>query len=237
MDCPKCGTALERSQYEDVPVFQCGSCAGYLIERLRMKMIKISRERTSEILEQEVSQEQQPDNPKLIRCPRCRVERMRKERIRVEPEGEFLLDACRKCSHVWFDGGELARFQLDHEQSQQARESAEMQQRVASRTPEQQEALETRIANLPRHRSWMAEAAADLAGIAVGVSLLIVTIGFWLLDWRVWSGVVSVAFCVFLGWRILRRIESPFSPMVTLLIVAVILGLLELAYLSFLIFS
>ncbi len=173
MECPTCATTLERAKYENVTVFQCAQCAGYLIHKRRMVVIKSSREQSRAALHEEAAAEQRPDSEETIRCPRCRVPRMRKERIRISDDVEFHLDTCQECDHVWFDGGELARWQIKHEEGAQGQEEEQMRRRAQMRTPEQKAAAAERMDQLPRIPNFLASAGRDLLfWIGCGASFL-----------------------------------------------------------------
>ncbi len=64
---------------------------------------------------------------------------MKKEKIPLSRLGgePFFIDVCQKCRMVWFNGGELAKLQLDYEMSDQAIEELDHQLRLAQRTPEE----------------------------------------------------------------------------------------------------
>ncbi len=116
MDCPTCATELKRIQYENTPVLQCEQCLGYLVKQKQMVRIRIDRSTSVQQLEEQASSEQQPDTTDRIRCPRCRAVKMKKKAVQLEDQ-EMLLDCCPKCDHVWFDGGELSKWQADYEHS------------------------------------------------------------------------------------------------------------------------
>jgi Zn-finger nucleic acid-binding protein len=112
----------------------------------RAARVKGNRTRTVEELKQEVIAESCPDTKKTIHCPRCGRE-MAKRFLR-KPAALYI-DVCPKCSHVWFDGGELARAQLSYEISERGRDAAEFQRRVAAMTPEARAEFERNLSKLP----------------------------------------------------------------------------------------
>jgi Zn-finger nucleic acid-binding protein len=231
MECPTCGSPLERAEYENATLFQCGQCLGYLIHKRRMVLVKTSRDRTSTALQEEVAAEQRPDNDEQIRCPRCRVTRMRKERVRISDEGEFHLDTCQKCDHVWFDGGELARWQINHEHGAQGREEDQMRRRAQMRTPEQKAAAAERIAQLPRSPTFLVSASRDLFfWIVCGAFAILSVMLWWVFRQPVWAGVVSLLLATLLVWQLVSVMETRSSRWIAVALVA----LCEIVYICLL---
>lgn len=231
MECPACNVPLERAAYEHAAVFQCPQCSGYLVQKRRLFLIKSSREQTPEMLEQAAANEH-VDSDERIRCPRCRMNRMRKQRVRFGDDGEFQLDVCEDCEQVWFDGGELARYQMSYESSPQAQEAERMERRQRSRTPEQRAEVDERMKGLQRADSFLVqgfEEATSLAGFAV---MLVLVIGAWFLGYPLLSGIVSVPLAGLLGWMLTRALQTGRSQIAAL----TMLGMLEAAYLGYLSF-
>lgn len=160
MKCPACDVELNRVTYEDNPVFHCSQCAGHLLKRIQVSAIKSMREQSSAILEQEAAKHRSGDAETPIQCPKCRSTTMKKEKIPLSRLGDepFFIDVCRKCHMVWFNGGELAKLQLEYELSDQANEELEHQLRVAQRTDEEQQEFEEDLARLPQQASPFARA-------------------------------------------------------------------------------
>ena len=152
MDCPTCATELKRIQYENTPVLQCEQCLGYLVKQKQMLRIRVDRSTSVQQLQEQTSSEQQPDTADHIRCPRCRAVKMKKKAVRLE-DHEMLLDCCPKCDHVWFDGGELSKWQADYEHSKQAAEAKQHMLRSEMRTDEQKQETQERIDAAPRMQS------------------------------------------------------------------------------------
>lgn len=146
MNCPVCRTPLARGSYEEIPVFRCSDCRGYLVDSQKAKTIRSRIGLSIDELKAEVLADEQPDQAALLTCPRCR-RRMGKQKLRCA--GEFHLDVCDECRFIWFDGGELAIWQLAHENSDQGREAAALQQRHRSMTHEERANLQERIDQLP----------------------------------------------------------------------------------------
>ncbi len=209
MQCPTCATTLERAEYEDVTVFQCAQCLGYLIHKRRMVVIKSSRGESPAALQAEAAAEQRPDSEEQIRCPRCRVPRMHKERIRISPEEEFHLDTCKECDHVWFDGGELARWQINHEQGAQGQEEEQMRRRAQMRTPEQKAEAAERIAQLPRSPSFVMGASRDLLfWIGCGASFVASIVCVEVLNQRSLAVTASLAAAALLACGLVYKMET-----------------------------
>lgn len=136
--------------YEGLPVFRCDHCFGYLVGRQRMEGIRRIRKKSVEELKCETLAEIGEDTQQELRCPRCRG-KMRKELLK-EPMS-FHIDTCGSCRLIWFDGGELARLQLDHEIRPQSKEAAELQRRHREMTPERRAEFEQNLAKLPEAES------------------------------------------------------------------------------------
>ncbi len=189
MKCPACDTELNRATYENSPVFQCSRCSGYLMQKGRIRAIKSSRDQSTEALEQEVAQEQSPDSVDSLRCPKCLARKMTKERVRIKSDDDesFSIDTCRHCNVAWFDGGELARLQLDYETCDEALDEVDFRERAASRTAEEKEAFEQRLDALPRRRSFFDRAIGELKWYTlavlllaiIGVAILFRALGVW----------------------------------------------------------
>jgi Zn-finger nucleic acid-binding protein len=210
MDCPTCRRPLKRTTYENIQVMQCEECFGYLVARTRLKLIKGSREQKPEALASAAQTERAPDTQERIRCPHCRVESMRKERVRVgEGEGEeFHLDVCRKCDRVWLDGGELARLQMKFEQSAKALEAFARQERLQTFDDEKRTELEERIDKL-RERSDVFGASLTEVGFGVAGLLLVVLIVLTtFFESLVWAGTFSLALCGVFVWAIFKRLDA-----------------------------
>lgn len=203
MNCPNCDVELERVEYENNPVFHCPQCAGYLLKRIQVSMIKSMRERSTESLQQDAARGHGAGTQTQIRCPRCRAETMHKQKITLSQLGgdPFFVDACRKCQLVWFDGGELARLQLEYELSDQAVEELNQQLRVAERTPEEQEELDRRLAALPDRGFHLFDIFSrgvwGMTFVLLGLALLVwhvltspLDLSF-LYDWKFLVGVVA----------------------------------------------
>ncbi|MCA9114731.1 MAG: zf-TFIIB domain-containing protein [Planctomycetaceae bacterium] len=147
MKCPVCGTSLTQAKYEGVPIYHCLECRGFLASRSRAMGIRHKADRSPEILLDEAKTQLLADTRKTIRCPTCR-DLMRKESI--PGAAQFKLDVCHRCDLIWFDGGELALFQLAWEASPQGQESAKMQERHQNMSDEERAQLEADIDALPR---------------------------------------------------------------------------------------
>ncbi|RMF40625.1 MAG: hypothetical protein D6753_11345 [Planctomycetota bacterium] len=162
MLCPKCAVRLERSKYEDLGIRVCPQCHGMLVRKNRLEVIRNRRDKSPEQLVHEIA-EGGEDSMQRLRCPECRVT-MRKERHHLGPS-EFWIDVCTKCELVWLDPGELAKLQLAFELSEQGAERAQLRQRLANMTPEEQQELQERIAQLPESplfRNWFLEGLGPL---------------------------------------------------------------------------
>ena len=155
------------------------------MKRPRMAQIQSNRETSSEQLEHHAEKQATADSTGLIRCPRCRVQRMNKEKIQFDqrPEESFQLDVCRKCQMIWFDGGELAKLQLDYESSIKAIDQMERQQLAQSLSEDRKEQLEERIAAMPMASNALGAHLINLwpwigAGVFLTITMILLLPGF-----------------------------------------------------------
>ena len=146
MNCPVCQVPMARGSYEELPVFRCSDCRGHLVDSEHAQAIKRRLLLKAAELKAEALADEQPDSESRLNCPRCR-RRMTKQHVRLQ--GDFQLDLCDHCRFIWFDGGELALWQLAHENTEQGREAAEFQRRHREMTDEQREALQQNLDRLP----------------------------------------------------------------------------------------
>ncbi len=203
MDCPTCATELKRIQYENTSVLQCEQCLGYLVKQKQMVRSRIDRSTSVQQLQEQASSEQRPDTTDHIRCPRCRAVKMKKKAVRLE-DHEMLLDCCPKCEHVWFDGGELSKWQADYEHSKQAAEAKQHMLRSEMRTAEQKLASQERIDAAPRMQS----AGLDIAvwsGVAGFAMMSLLTFWMGLLVVAIPCSLVAMGVC---GWSACRQIDG-----------------------------
>ncbi len=176
MQCPVCDVKLNHAAYEGQTVYHCPECRGHLATRQRVSQIKSSRERSTEALKEEATQQQRADTAERLLCPKCCTNRMIKEKVRVRfAAGEsFSIDVCGRCKVVWFDGGELARLQLEHEESPKGHDELRTQQRGQERTPEEQARFQQVLDALPGPEGVARGVGvpAVLLGLAVAVGVL-----------------------------------------------------------------
>ncbi len=228
MDCPTCNQQLNQTEYEGARVQQCGECAGYLVARKRLRLIRSSRERETDTLADDASAEHQPDTIEQIRCPKCRVYRMEKERVRVSDDEVFMLDVCPKCEHVWLDGGELARLQMTFEQSAKAIDAFARQEQLQNLDDERREAFEQQLDELPSGEHFLHAAGIDLIVVGGGTALLAATLLCYLLGGRPWSAVFSLILSAILAWGVVYRAELTRNWRIAALAV---IALVEVGYL------
>lgn len=147
MNCPICkGTKLQRSEYEGAKVHHCPDCKGYLVKRQRLSAIRNSLERSDEEFMEELAATAAVDSKQKLQCPSC-TRAMTKQRRKVGPQ-TYYVDQCSSCSETWFDGGELAKMQLQYEGSEKGAEMFRFQKRLATMTDEERAELDARIARL-----------------------------------------------------------------------------------------
>jgi len=233
MKCPSCSVELNRTTYEGVPVFECPRCGGYLVNRRQMVLIKSSRGKSPEELEFDAESRSGADSTEDVRCPKCLARDMKKQRVSAGDES-FHVDLCEACDVVWFEGGELARMQLQYESTAQGVETLARQQRAAGLDTDDDDEFERNLAALPRHDnpffqalkdSWLLvatvvllvfsaaaamfgypilAATASVPGAALFAVLAIPTIGNVNGRW-VMVGAVAAAEAAFLAWLFLGR--------------------------------
>ena len=208
MKCPNCDIQLHHTQYEKYPVFQCPKCAGYLVAKKRLSVIKGSRERSTVELETEAQQERQPDQQERLRCPKCLANKMSKEKILFDehPEESFTIDVCRQCSVIWFDGGELARLQLDYEASLKAIDELEFQQQWEDKTEVEKEQVQEQFAALPADRSGLGISDGITNGLILASYLL--APGLYFLERPPWMSSLASVFSVLASiWLVLYKFD------------------------------
>lgn len=184
MDCPVCESKeLRRDRYEGVSIFRCDNCHGVLAEERRLRQIRVAQQRSTASLEHEAESEASLDTEDKLHCPRCRARRMVKEEVNVESrhDASFTIDICHDCDSVWFDGGELARLQLDFEQSAQAVEAWRLKKLSEQRTPEEEKELEERIAKAPppSNTSFLLPTRTIIIGVLVAVLVFCLLLFLW----------------------------------------------------------
>ncbi len=157
MKCPLCSVDLKRIRYEEVAVFACEPCNGYLVGTQKVTAIKRRQMNSVDTLKEEALADGAADSRHKLKCPRCRA-LMHKEFSR--PPLSFHLDTCRACQLTWFDAGELACVQIGHLATPKGREAARFQQRHLNMTPEEKQEFEERLAQLPAGDASLATAFA-----------------------------------------------------------------------------
>lgn len=174
MQCPLCNVTLDRVAYEEHAVHHCPQCSGYLAAHRKIRLIKGSRDQSTEALHDELSRQRREDTSAHVNCPKC-LSRMTKVQIRLRSGAResFAVDRCKSCRVDWFDGGELARLQLGHESTPKGREELDAQRRSQQRTTEEKERFEALLAALPEEPSLLERFFHDsLAVIVVVVPLV-----------------------------------------------------------------
>lgn len=208
MQCPTCETALQPEVYEEVHVMQCPQCHGYLIDHRRVQLIKMSRERTQELLNLESADQAADDTLQQLRCPKCKVRRMMKVKSRTHNGSQFFIDICEDCDSVWFDGGELAKLQLDFEGSAQAIEAFAFERRSRERTPEEKRAFEEQVRQLPLSSSGLSQFfLLVFLGLFFLVTMVVTLVGF-----QNHVGTVASAACLtaLLSYYVLFQMQDDF---------------------------
>ncbi len=144
INCPACHCHLARTKYEGFPVFRCSGCRGYLVASPRVKDIQRRQAKRSKELIAEAAQASN-DIAYTLYCPRCHVA-MRKHPLK--DSHEFCIDECSYCEVIWFDAGELAILQLEHDAKPGQQSNAAFQQRIEQMTPAEIAEFEANLAKL-----------------------------------------------------------------------------------------
>lgn len=222
MDCPTCNQLLVREKYEKVPVMRCPDCSGYLVDQKRLVLIKSSREATPEQLKSQVENQSTLDSHELVKCPKCLVNRMEKRKLDKQSEDSYTVDICGDCQVVWFDGGELARMQLDYESSQVAIKQLATQQRVGP--------LKIEPSDTPG-QSMIGQAFSELGLIAVIVAAFSLALIFLLVGWKFVGVLCSLVFTASAVWLGIQRFDESAQKIAVLVIAAIFqIGYLVLTF-------
>ncbi len=220
MNCPTCDVPLDRVKYENVSVSQCPQCKGYLVNRNRVILSKTTQDVSSETLQAEVTTQSHPDAQANIRCPKCRGRTMSKERVPVEKDNEFFLDVCRDCNVAWFDGGELAKLQIQYESSMKAIEAYAFQQKAQHRTEEEEEEFQQNLAALPTAENPLKAAFRDNSLAAIVVVLVIMSELLVYFEFPNWvPAATSLACALSLGRLCVRMINGQILRLTSLIVV------------------
>jgi Zn-finger nucleic acid-binding protein len=117
-----------------------------LVSEDRLASIKNRRDHSKEQLQSELDEATRADTRKIVHCPGCS---MAMEKRNVKRPNPFSIDRCDECGLIWLDGGELATLQLAYEESDQGRESNELQRRMHEMSPERRAEFERNLTELP----------------------------------------------------------------------------------------
>jgi Zn-finger nucleic acid-binding protein len=103
------------------------------------------------ISEEQLKSEFQLNTTTAIRCPRCHLEMEKIEEHFKDAGVDIMLDFCKSCKLLWFDGGELATLQQSYEASPEAQERREMLSRMKEfeNDPERQQKFAENVAKAP----------------------------------------------------------------------------------------
>jgi len=132
--------------YEGINIHRCEKCHGAMVQFERLKAIEARREKSEEDLLNEVASAGE-DSRHPIRCGSC-LSTMEKRRKKMG-SSSFYIDRCQKCRMIWFDPGELAKWQVVYEFSEQGQEAERSRQRLKNMKPSEKAELDERIAKLP----------------------------------------------------------------------------------------
>ncbi len=158
MQCPACSAELERSLYEGLPVFCCAGCQGYLVATRRAADIARVREKSPDLLQQEATVADALDSAEVLRCPRCRRQMVKEFRKGADA---FHINTCRDCQLIWFDAGELARWQLAYQSTGRSQEAASLQEKHRQMDPAAKREFEENLARLPESEGTLQSAVGE----------------------------------------------------------------------------
>lgn len=229
MDCPVCQQPLGRTNYEGTRVLQCEKCAGYLVARRRLRLIRTSRQLSPEDLAAEAEGQHRPDSDAAIRCPKCRDRRMKKERVRMSEDEAFMMDVCPKCDHVWFDGGELARLQIKFEKSAQAVDAFARQEQLQTMSEDRREALDEQIDRLSERENFLQSAVGEMMIFGAALVLLFATAASHLWEARAATAVFSLLFSGLIAWTVAQRLDITRGQRIAALVAVAVAEVLYLA--------
>lgn len=147
--CPNCSSMLTPMAYEGFDLLRCGQCHGYLAALNDVEIIKRVARNSQDELKAEAMAGFHGSNTGRIKCPRCHMS-MHKQTVRM-PALTLEIDICTPCALAWFDGGELALVQLDHEARTGFADAQELKRRMEEleSSPERKAAFEANLAKLP----------------------------------------------------------------------------------------
>ena len=109
--CPKCKIQAEPISYEEVRIYNCGSCGGHWLAPTRLDLILERRTmQMPEAVQQKMMDIADDSNTKEpLFCFTCATE-MTKRQFRWWDD--ITLDHCPKCEGIWLDQGELEKCQI-----------------------------------------------------------------------------------------------------------------------------
>lgn len=146
--CPICKNVLSSTLYEGQSVEECPSCHGYLVNRMKFRLIQRQDIIPLGLLKKEALKYHTSSSKNIIYCPRCRST-MRK--ITVSTPLAYQYDHCKCCDSIWLDGGELALDQLLFQFGLVGSNLKEIKERAQQlgQKPEQLKEFESLWAQLP----------------------------------------------------------------------------------------
>jgi Zn-finger nucleic acid-binding protein len=165
---------------------------------------------------------------------------MTKEKIPIRPAigQSFSIDVCKPCNVVWFDGGELARFQLDHEHRPAGREEQKAQERARDRTAEEHERFEELLAALPQSpgllKQALTESALAVVSLAALGAVLLCLILNAFTEFPVWPTIAaSVALGGAAAWAVVQTVGATARNLAVIVVATVALEALWIAFLLY----
>ena len=105
-NCPKCGAEIENIVYANINVERCRNCKGLFLDYNDI-INPASKKLTIEYAKKR--SDAKALDEMVIPCPKCHV-LMKKKRAGAS-KNKLILDICPACNGIWFDFGELERYE------------------------------------------------------------------------------------------------------------------------------
>lgn len=106
MDCPKCGSAMEKVAYQAIEVDRCTGCKGIWFDMLEHEHLKgMKGSESLDTGDPNVGKEY--DKVERIHCPVCRTPMIRMVDL---DQPHIWYEACTRCFGVFFDAGEFTDY-------------------------------------------------------------------------------------------------------------------------------
>ncbi|MBN2448405.1 MAG: zf-TFIIB domain-containing protein [Phycisphaerae bacterium] len=109
--CPVCKDQCFPLKYENVPIFQCGTCGGHWVDKVKLDRICAIREveMPDAVKQKMMDIADESNSAQKLWCLSCGTE-MVKEQFKYWDD--IQIDRCPKCNRIWLDRGELEKCQI-----------------------------------------------------------------------------------------------------------------------------